>query len=106
MAYGKQVSEKIDDGVVMIRFRTVEICTNACTHKPKQNALDKTPQPEKGKDHTVFQTTQETAYTDINQSQSTGRSQNTPAHAPIAQGLERCSYKANVAGSIPARRTI
>ena len=31
---------------------------------------------------------------------------NPPHHAPIAQGLERCSYKANVAGSIPARRTI
>ena len=27
-------------------------------------------------------------------------------HAPIAQGLERCSYKANVAGSNPAGRTI
>ncbi len=57
MAYGTQVTEKIDDGIVMIRFRTVEICINACTHKPKQNAVGKTSQPEKGKDHTFFQTT-------------------------------------------------
>ena len=27
-------------------------------------------------------------------------------HAPIAQGLERCSYKAGVAGANPAGRTI
>ena len=27
-------------------------------------------------------------------------------YTPVAQGLERCSYKANVVGSIPTGRTI
>ena len=57
MSYGTQVSEVTDEGVVMIRFRTVEICIKACTHKPKQNPVGEAPEPEKGKDHTVFQTT-------------------------------------------------
>ncbi len=36
----------------------------------------------------------------------TGRQKLTPDYAPIAQGLERCSYKADVVGSTPTRRTI
>ena len=55
MSYGTIRKETTEGGVVMLRFRTPQICAKACTHTPNTSPVGA--ETEKGKDHTVFQTT-------------------------------------------------
>ena len=55
MCYGTRPVSKGTAGLVMQRFRTIEICIEACIHKPVPRSNDNKSE-EKGKDHTIFQT--------------------------------------------------
>ena len=57
MSYGTRIADKQSDGIILVRFRTVEACVKACTHVPNPNPVGEDTKPEKGKDHTIFQTT-------------------------------------------------
>ena len=56
MRYGTRRAELKDDGIVMFRFRTSELCAQACIHKPNPHPVGEDTTTERGKDHTVFQT--------------------------------------------------
>ncbi len=57
MQYGTRRVELTDSGVIMFRFRTREMRAQACIHKPNPQPVGDATVPEKGKDHTIFQTT-------------------------------------------------
>jgi hypothetical protein len=54
MCYGTRNISTTEGGIVLQRFRTREICAEACIHTPVAKPLDT--KQEEGKDHTVFQT--------------------------------------------------
>ena len=49
--YGTRIEQRTESTIVIHRFKTVRDCKNACLHEVSAAPL------EKGKDHTVFQTT-------------------------------------------------
>ncbi len=49
--YGTRIEQCTDNTIIIHRFKTVKDCKNACLHEVSTAPL------EKGKDHTVFQTT-------------------------------------------------
>ena len=49
--YGTRIEQRTENTIVIHRFKTIKDCKNACLHEVSEAPL------EKGKDHTIFQTT-------------------------------------------------
>ena len=49
--YGTRIEHRTENTIIVHRFKTIKDCKNACLHEVSEAPL------EKGKDHTIFQTT-------------------------------------------------
>ena len=49
--YGTRIEHRTENTIIVHRFKTIKDCKNACLHEVSDAPL------EKGRDHTIFQTT-------------------------------------------------